>query len=86
MSESHHVSEDDLRNELDSDAPPSLDARVEAIFAIRELYHETLEPGSYFRPMFRAVGGKRRLGDPEPDERGADVERGLVDMTPDDSH
>ncbi len=67
MSERDPVSGADPRIEPYSNAPPPLDDRVEAIFAIRELYHETLEPGSYFRPMDRAVGGKRRLGDPGPD-------------------
>ncbi len=76
MSERDHVSGADPRIEPDSNAPLPLDAKVEAIFAIRELYHETLEPGSYFRPMDRAVGGKRRLGDPQPEEWGAGIDRG----------
>ena len=37
--------------------------RVQAIFELRELYHEVMHPGTGAKRLDRTVGGTRRLRD-----------------------
>ena len=57
------VSEDDRAFDRAFWAAATPEERVQAIFELRELYHEVMHPGVGSKRLDRTVGGSRRLRD-----------------------